>query len=200
MFCAVCREFDAKQKKNGSKIWNSIPNVRCRTTTIEKHLKSEKHEEAMFAHNRRKTSYYDADENKKVNSLKNDVYIKVFQSLYWLAKEEMPSTKITSLLTLVENLGVNDIKHFETRSEPVLRKMLLLIATTIVEDIVEKIKESELYGFLTDEVTDISNICQLVSFVKFFDTEKGQTDTVFLDCSDPLSYSLDSSPNALLHA
>ena len=53
MFCAVCREFDAKQKKNGSKIWNSIPNVRCRTTTIEKHLKSEMHEEAMFAHNRR---------------------------------------------------------------------------------------------------------------------------------------------------
>ena len=106
----------------------------------------------------------------------------------------MTSTKITSLLTLVEKLGVNDIKHFETRSEPVLRKMLLLIATTIAEDIVEKIKE--VYGFLTDEVTDISNICQLVSFVKFFDTEKGQTDTVFLDCSDLLSYSLDSSPNA----
>ena len=154
------------------------------------------HEEAMFAHNRRKTSYYDAEENKKVNSLKNVVYFKVFQSLYWLAKEEMPSTKITSLLTLVEKLGVNDIKHFETQSEPVLRKMLLFIATTIVEDIVEKIKESEVYGFLTDEVTDISNICQLVSFVNFFDTEKGQTDTVFLDCSGLLSYSLDSSPNA----
>ena len=92
----------------------------------------------MFAHNRRKTSYYDAEENKKLNSLKNDVYFKVFQSLYWLTKEEMMSTKIT----LVEKLGVNDIKHFETRSEPVLRKMLLLIATTIVEDIVEKIKES----------------------------------------------------------
>ena len=31
---------------------------------------------------------------------------------------------------------------------------------------------------------------------KNFDTEKGQTDTVFLDCSDLLSYSLDSLPNA----
>ena len=101
----------------------------------------------MFAHNRRKTSHYDAEENKKVNSLKTDVYFKVFQSLYWLAKEEMPSTKITSLLTLVEKHGVNNIKHFENRSEPVLRKMLLLITTTIVEDIVEKIKESEVYGF-----------------------------------------------------
>ena len=52
-------------EKNGSKIWNSILNVRCRTTTIEKHLKSEMREEAMFAHNRRKTSYYDAEEIKK---------------------------------------------------------------------------------------------------------------------------------------
>ena len=58
----------------------------------------------------------------------------------------------------------------------------------------KKIKESEVYGFLTDGVTDISNICQLVSFVKYFDIDKGQADTVFFDCSDLLSYSTSSSP------
>ena len=42
---------------------------------------------------------------------------------------------------------MDEIKYFETRSEPVLRKMHLLIARTIVEDILEKIKESEVYGF-----------------------------------------------------
>ena len=43
------------------------------------------------------------------------------------------------MLTLVEKLGVNDIKHFETRSEPVLRKMLLLIATTETQEaLIEK--------------------------------------------------------------
>ena len=67
-------------------------------------------------------------------------------------------------------IAVN-IKYFETRSESVLRKMLLLISQTIISDVVIKIKQSKEYGFLTDEVTDIANMCQLVSFVKYFDHE-----------------------------
>ena len=58
-------------------------------------------------------------------------------------------------------MGVHEIKYFETQSEPVLRKMLLLIAKTIIQDLVDKIKESDVYALLTDEVTDISNICQM---------------------------------------
>ena len=88
------------------------------------------------------------------------------------------------------------MKYFETRSEPVIRKMLILIAKTIVEDLVDKIRASEFYGLLTDEVTDISNICQLLSFIKLFDFDKGKSDTIFLDCSDLLSYSPIASPNA----
>ena len=69
------------------------------------------HEEAIRAKNRHKSSYFDKEEEKKVASLKNEVYFKVFQTLYWLAKEEIPSTKITSLLTLIEKLGVNILRH-----------------------------------------------------------------------------------------
>ena len=93
----------------------------------------------------------------------------MFKGLYWLAKQEIVSTKITSLLELIEKMGVDDLKYFQPRSEPVLRKMLLLIVKTIIQDIVVKIKTSNVYGLLTDEVTDISNICQLVSFVKYYD-------------------------------
>ena len=74
--------------------------------------------------------------------------------------------------------------------------MLLLIAKTIIQDIVEKVKQSGTNGFLPDEVTDISNICQLVSFIKFYDFDKGKADTVYIDCSDLLKYSPDSSPDA----
>ena len=192
MFCALCREFDAKQKQNGNKEWNCIPNVRYRTETVRDHLTHDIHETSLRALKLRNTSFFDAEEEKKITKLKNDVYFKVFQALYWLAKEEMPFKKCTSLLKLI----VGEIKYFETRSEPVLRKMLLLIARTIIDDVVNKIKESDVYGFLTDEVTDIANICQLVSFVKYFDKDKGKSDTVFLDVSDLLSYSETSSPDA----
>ena len=76
------------------------------------------------------------------------------------------------MLQLVENMGLNELKYFETRSEPILRKMLILIAKTIVSDLIGKIKDSDVFGLLTDEVTDVSNMCQLES-VKYFDLEKG---------------------------
>ena len=88
--------------------------------------------------------------------LKNEVYFKVFKPLCWLAKQEIASNKITSLLELIEKMGVDDLEYFQTRSESVLCKMLLLLAETMIQDIVVKIKRSSAYGLLTDEVTDIS--------------------------------------------
>ena len=84
------------------------------------------HKEAYEASQRRENSCFEREEEKKVTMLKNEVYFKVFKALYWLAIEEIASTKITSLLELIEKMGVDDLKYFQTRSEPVLRKMLLL--------------------------------------------------------------------------
>ena len=109
--------------------------------TFVDHLKKETsmHQEAVCAYERQKSSYFDCEEEKQMKSLKN-VYFKIVISLYWLAKEEMPTSKMTSLLILLENMCVHEIKYFETRSEPVLWKMLLLIAKTIIQDLVDKIK------------------------------------------------------------
>ena len=112
------------------------------------------------------------------------------KALYWLAKEEIASTKVTSLLELIEKMGVDDLKYFQTRSELVLRKMLLLIAKAIIQDIVVKIKRSNVYGLLTGEVTDKSNICQLVLFVKYYDYNKE------IDCLNLLEFFKSSPPNA----
>ena len=94
-------------------------------------------------------------------------------------------------------MGVDDLKYCQTRSEPVFRKMLLLIAKAIIHDIVVKIKNiNNVCGLLTDEVTDISNIYQLVSSVKYYDYNKEKAETVFIDCSNLLEFSENSSPNA----
>ena len=42
--------------------------------------------------------------------LKNKVCFKVFKVLYWLVKEEIVSTKTTSLLELIEKMVVDDLK------------------------------------------------------------------------------------------
>ena len=80
-------------------------------------------------------------------------------------------------MELVECLGITELRYYETRSEPILRKILISIAKTIVSDLVGKIKDSGGFGLLTDEVTDVSNICQLVSFIEY---EKRKTETLHL--------------------
>ena len=65
-----------------------------------------------------------------------------------------------------------------------------------IKDLVDKIKESNVYALLSDDVTDTLNIYQLVYFVKIFDVDKGKAETAFLDCSDLLEHSPDASPYA----
>ena len=93
-------------------------------------------------------------------------------------------------------MSVENLKYFRARSEPALRKMLLLIAKTIIQDVVVKIKRSNVHGLFTDEVTDISDICQLVSLVKYYDYNKEKAETVFIDCSNLFKFSENSSSNA----
>ena len=69
------------------------------------HFKNEMHKDAYEASQRRENSYFDREEEKKVTMLKNEVYFKVFKAIYWLANEEIASTKITSLLELIEKNG-----------------------------------------------------------------------------------------------
>lgn len=196
MFCALCRMHNTKHSNDG-KVWNSSPNVRCRTETIKSHMgsKTSIHNQAVASDTQQKGSYFVKEMNKNV-ALKDAVYEKVFRALYWLAKEEIATSKITSLLELLEKMGVDDMKYFQTRSEPVLREMALLLSEVIVEDLIERIKSSEGFGLLVDEVTDISNVQQLVTFIKFFDNEKGRPSTVFTDVTDLLEESEDTSPNS----
>ena len=178
-------------------MWNSTGNVQCRRETIRVHFESETsiHNQAVASVAQHKVSYFVKEKNKE-DELKDVVYEKVFRALYWLAKEEITNTKISSLLQLLEKMGVDEVKCFQTRSEPVLREMLMCLSSIIVEDVVLKIKNSKCYGLLTDEVTDISNMCQLVTFIKYFDYEIGNTSTKFVDSSDLLEKSEEASPNA----
>ena len=49
---------------------------------------------------------------------------------------------------------------------------------------------------MTYEVTDISDICRLVSFVKYYVYNEEKTEIVFTDCSNLLEFSENSKPNA----
>ena len=115
---------------------------------------------------------------------------------YWLCKQEIAHNKLNSMLELLESLGVEEVSQFRKRSSRVLRELLLSIANQIKEDLLTKIKASPFFGILTDEVTDITNIQNLVTFIKYIDNETGEARTPFIDSSDILHFSKTNSADS----
>ena len=101
MFCALCRIYNTEHG-NESKAWNSTGNVRCRTGTIRMHFESKTsiYNQAVASDAQHKVSYFVKEKNKE-DELKDVAYDNVFRALYWLAKEEIANTKISSLLQLL---------------------------------------------------------------------------------------------------
>ena len=103
-------------------------NIRCCPDTVEGHFKCGLHKDAYEANQRRQNSHFDREKEKKSNNVEKQSLFWSVQALNWLVKEETASTKITSLIELIEKMGVADLKYFQKRSGPVLCKVLLLIA------------------------------------------------------------------------
>ena len=150
------------------------------------------HGKAVKSEQLKQKSYFTIKE-KEINKNIDKSDLAVFKALYWITKEA--NLKSKSLLSLLEELGVKEIESFSTRSEKILRGMIVLIGDTIKKKIVESIKLSKGFAILTDEVTDISNIQQLVTFVQYFARNIGDCTTTFLNTTDALEHSPDSSPN-----
>ena len=97
-----------------------------------------------------------------------------FHAVYWLAKESIANRKITSLLKLMELLGLEELKYFTHRSHGSLREIFLTIGNTVHEHICGKLQEQSFYGLLVDDMEDVSNEEQMLAFVQFFDVDQGK--------------------------
>ena len=64
------------------------------------------------------------------------------------------------------------------------------------ENIIQEIKKTNVYGLLTDEVTDLSNTLQLVTFIKYYDQNLGDARTRFVNVNDVLEGSVDTTATA----
>ena len=74
--------------------------------------------------------------------------------------------------------------------------MVILLSDLLKEKLISNIKNAGMYALLTDEVTDISNMQQLLTFVKYHDIDTGERETKFLHTAYLLSESKETSANA----
>jgi len=179
MFCLLCRKHNEGSKFNKSKVFNLDGSVRFQKPTLIEHSNSQQHRDAISAEHLQRVSTFLREIIEKETAA-HDVLFKPFHSLYWLAKEEIPNRKFTSLLSLLEHLGLEEMKYLNHRSPCVVREMLLVVGQVIFNSILQKLHNANFWGLLCDDVTDISVKEQFVCFAQFFDSECGVLHTDFL--------------------
>ena len=68
---------------------------------------------------------------------------------------------------LLEHLGC-DVKGFQHRSAGSGREIIQLIAKVIRDEIVDQVKSSCTYGFLLDDMTDVTCKEQMILFIQYY--------------------------------
>jgi len=191
LYCLLCRKHDTSNPQNKSKIFNKEPCKRFRPEALADHLQTIQHKNAVSAEMLQRVSCFQKtlDEREKVAE---DVLVKVFTAVYWLMKEELPNNKIKSLLQLLEQVGMNDLKHFLHRSQGALKEIFLTLGKTVQDTFLCKLKQAAHFGLLVDDVTDISVAEQMISFAQFYNKSGGEVETGFLSINNLL----EDSPSA----
>lgn len=84
--------------------------------------------------------------------------MKAFMAAYWIMNEEIPNTcsKLVSLLSLTQQLGVHGLKYFNHKGLGSLQEIFLLIGDILYRNIIADTNSSMAYSSLVDEVPDIS--------------------------------------------
>ncbi|PFX12902.1 hypothetical protein AWC38_SpisGene23067 [Stylophora pistillata] len=191
LYCLLCKKHDKCNPQNKSKIFNKVPCKRFRPEALEDHLQTTQHKYAIVTEMLQRVSCFQKtlDERGRVAE---DVLVKVFTAAYWLMKEELLDRKIKSLLQLLEQVGMSVLKHFLYRSQDVLREIFLTLGKTVWDTFVSKIKQAAHFGLLVDDLTDISDTEQMMSFAQFYNKSGGAIETGFLSINNLL----EDSPSA----
>ena len=106
--------------------------------------------------------------------------------------------KFKLIFILLGSVGVEDIELFDMCSSHIVREIVIVLSDLLKEKLFSNIKKARMYTLLTKEVMDISNIQQLLTFVKYHDIDTGEPETKFLHTADLLSELEETSTNAKL--
>ena len=180
--CLLCKKHDTHNAKNKTKYFNEILAIRFKPETIRVRADSPQHKLAIQLEMLQQGSEFQKQLDDKEKN-KGKECKKIFEVVYWLAKEELPNRKLSLVLEMIKKIpGVDLKRQFPYSSKGIERELFLTLAQVFKEKIKEKIGN----GILTDEVTNISLMQQLVTFIQYYDSQSCTTTTSFLAMSNTL--------------
>jgi len=146
---------------------------------LKEHLESERHREAISLAVQRKGSIFE-QALVSMEDEKRTVVCHRLRLIYWLVKEEIANRKLPSLQAVVDKVSNNKVlQNFGHVSSTSVSEMIYLISHSIQQEIVNDIKSAKFWATLVDETTDISNLQQYITFVRY--VRHGEQKTKFVD-------------------
>ena len=196
MFCLLCWQNDEHNLQNKSRVFNKDPSVRFKKSAVDEHRNSAQHKGAIQKEMMMRVSVFhkEKEERKRVGE---EVLRQAFLAAYWLLKEEISLRKLLPLLKVVEKMGLTNLKHFQHRSEGSVQELFLTIGSTLKRQIISKVKQSQSFGILLDEVTDVSVKNQMVFFIQYVDATTKRTEVAFFAVADVLEESTSANSETL---
>ena len=102
------------------------------------------------------------------------------------------------MLTLLEKLGLNDLKYFDHRSPASAREMFSTLGCAVKENVVTRAKTAGCFGLLGD-VSDISVMEQMITFIQFYDKDSSEVTVEFLSVYNLLEKHDSANAVAMFH-
>ncbi|XP_038677954.1 zinc finger protein 862-like [Scyliorhinus canicula] len=180
MYCYLCRRHDTQNKQNKTKVFNGTPAVRYKKSALQVHAESQQHAAAVHAELTGRMSEREMAEKEKEEGAALHA---LFLAAYWLAREDLPTAKLLSVLRLLAEAGLKGATHF--RRSDTLQEVFLSLGQVIRSRLVSRVKQAGCYGLLSDQVTasvgaDVEDSAALMAFVQYVDPKTAEVLTNFL--------------------
>ncbi|XP_067848205.1 uncharacterized protein [Heptranchias perlo] len=176
MYCYLCRRHDTQNKQNKTKVFNGTPAVRYKKSALQVHAESQQHGAAVHAElagrmSEREMAEKEREEGAALHAL--------FLAAYWLAREDLPSAKLLSVLRLLGEAGLGGVTHF--RRADTLQEVFLSLGHVIRRRLLRRVRQAGCYGLLSDQVAGGSAAAaSLLAFVQYVDAKTAEVLTSFL--------------------
>lgn len=171
MKCSVCTE----RKLNSA--WANDGSTNIQKNALERHCNSKEHvdAEAFIVSKRSEPTTLKSEQNESRMNVSDDDRA-LFRTVYYAAAEELPSSKINSLLELQCTNGCKI--SYKNLSWDTISEIQRCMCEVFKQEIVAEIEKSVFYSIMIDESTDITMKKHLSVCVRY--VKDGESVTKFL--------------------
>lgn len=172
MQCELCLKHS---KKNTLTAKSGCTNFR--TSTLERHVETTDHQQALQAEGLQR-DFAVASQAAAKNLTGVDASIQAaMRTVHWLAMEDVAIKKYTSLMEFQKLQGCESVLDLSVggnatyMSRTAGQEFQECVAEAIHKEVVQKIREADMYSILIDESTDLSVSKHMVVFVRLVDSD-----------------------------